>query len=134
MRRRLTTKRIQSEPTLPLINIVFLMLIFFLVAAQLSRPLEGDLQLVHTDDPELIPPPDALILMQDGQLMFRGSEAVAEDVIATLRADAPGQEAGLTLRLLPDQRAKAHDVMDTAAALRGAGADAVFIVTQRALK
>lgn len=133
MRRRINSSRSKSEPTLPLINIVFLMLIFFLVAAQLSRPLETDLELVRTDDPDLIPPPDALILMQDGQLMFRGHEAVPEDVIATLRADTVAA-VGLTLRLLPDQRAKAHDVMETASALRSAGAEAVYIVTQRALK
>ncbi len=131
------TPRQKGEPTLPLINIVFLMLIFFLVAAQLSRPLETELRLVETDDPKLVPPPDALILMEDATLMFRGVKSTPKDAVSTLRAEQANhtaQDAQLNLRLLPDRRSAALDLMTTARALRNAGADAIFIVTEQALK
>ena len=43
----MSRRKSQSEPTLPLINIVFLMLVFFLVAAQVARPLDPTLELVE---------------------------------------------------------------------------------------
>ncbi|MEM1101331.1 MAG: biopolymer transporter ExbD, partial [Pseudomonadota bacterium] len=46
--------RDRGEPTLPLINIVFLMLIFFLVTAQTARPLDPSMELVETDDEALV--------------------------------------------------------------------------------
>lgn len=130
MRRMSHARRDRGEPTLPLINIVFLMLIFFLAAAQLSRPLEADLQLVSTDDPDLVPPPDALVLMADGTVRFRGQVASAAEAVEQLRS----AEAPLTVRILPDRRADAVQLVDLASQLRGAGAEAVYVVTQRALK
>jgi biopolymer transport protein ExbD len=46
MRRK--TARQGREPTIALINIVFLMLIFFLVAGTLAAPLDKELKLVST--------------------------------------------------------------------------------------
>jgi biopolymer transport protein ExbD len=130
MRRRSTSPRPKPEPTVALINIVFLMLVFFLVAAQLARPLEQDLRLVETDDPKLVPPPDAVTLFPDGRTLFRGAEADATQVLTALRAD------GLPLvgKILPDQAAPATDLIQLAQALRSAGATKVMIMTRQALK
>ena len=74
MRRpRATTGR---EPTIALINIVFLMLIFFLVAGTLAAPLDSDLKLVRTDAIEGSAPADALVLHADGRMSNLGSEIV----------------------------------------------------------
>ncbi|MEM6276249.1 MAG: biopolymer transporter ExbD [Pseudomonadota bacterium] len=122
------TQRAKGEPTLPLINIVFLMLIFFLVTSQMSRPLNPDLQLVNTDDEELVAPPDAIVLDAEGAVTFRGEVATVEDIVRRLDA-ASISEA----RILPDRRAPARAVIDLASDLRAAGAGAVFIVTEQAL-
>lgn len=50
MRKAKTSSR--REPTIALINIVFLMLVFFMVAGTLSQPLDKDLSLVRTADPK----------------------------------------------------------------------------------
>ena len=58
---RRIVRRKKGEPTIALINIVFLMLIFFLVAGTLAQPLDGDLELVETSDLEGREPPEALV-------------------------------------------------------------------------
>ena len=69
---RRIVRRKKSEPTIALINIVFLMLIFFLVAGTLAQPLHGKLQLIKTSDLEGREPPDALVLHANGRLSYRG--------------------------------------------------------------
>jgi biopolymer transport protein ExbD len=70
---RACVPRTRREPTIALINIVFLMLVFFLAAATLARPLDGDLRLVRTSDLEGRAPPDALVIHSDGRLAYRGA-------------------------------------------------------------
>ncbi|HBR39356.1 MAG TPA: biopolymer transporter ExbD, partial [Sulfitobacter pontiacus] len=41
--RRFAKSKPQREPTIALINIVFLMLVFFMVAGTLAQPLDPDL-------------------------------------------------------------------------------------------
>ena len=50
--RSLSKPKRQKEPTIALINIVFLMLVFFMVAGTLAQPLSRDLELVKTSDLE----------------------------------------------------------------------------------
>ncbi|MEM1234523.1 MAG: biopolymer transporter ExbD [Pseudomonadota bacterium] len=122
------TQRARGEPTLPLINIVFLMLIFFLVTSQMARPLNPELQLVNTDDEELVAPPDAIVLDAEGAVTFRGEVATVENIVQRLEAASIAEA-----RILPDRRAPARAVIDLAAELRAAGAEAVFIITVQAL-
>ncbi|MBY6004800.1 biopolymer transporter ExbD [Salipiger bermudensis] len=121
----------EREPTIALINIVFLMLIFFLVAGTLSQPLDPGLKLVSTDDLEgNTPPPDALVVHPDGRLSHRGSDiASAESFLATL------DEAALeTVRLVPDRDLPAAELVDLARSLRNGGAGRVMIVSERGLE
>lgn len=129
---RISKRGGQTEPTLPLINIVFLMLIFFLVSAQLARPIDPNLQLAETDHPELIPPPDAVILSRDGTVTFRGEQLANEAIVAALKSEA-GQD-DLKLRILPDRRSDASDLTTLAAEFRKLGATSISIVTQRGLE
>lgn len=127
-----TNSRERGEPTLPLINIVFLILIFFLVSAQLSRPLDSSLELVTTDDPELVPPPDALLINANGDLWFRGKEQKISEILQILDAEkAPNTP--LNIQVIPDRRSDATRLVEVSLLLRSGGADAVFLVTQRAL-
>ncbi|MDX8355248.1 biopolymer transporter ExbD [Cognatiyoonia sp. IB215182] len=121
--------REKGEPTLPLINIVFLMLIFFLVTAQMARPLDPDIQLVNTDDPNLVPPPDAVVITASGELRFRGASATPENVFTILRSEQIGD---ITVRILPDGRASAAVVIALAKDLHDGGAQAIFIMTEQA--
>ena len=130
MARRIALPREASEPTLPLINIVFLMLIFFLVAAQLARPLDPDLRLVETDDPEVTAPPDALVVLADGTTRFRGAAIEPGAAFAVVQAEGQGPVA----RILPDRNAPALRLLEVAEALRAAGAERIVVITEQALR
>jgi biopolymer transport protein ExbD len=113
--------------TISLINIVFLMLIFFLVAGQLAPPLDGQVDLSKSEEAPPLPPPDALYARADGTLVYRDEEISAE---AFLGLQAPtGDEI---VRLGADAALPADKLLNHVAALYAAGARKVLIVTRKA--
>ncbi|KIC44885.1 biopolymer transporter ExbD [Tateyamaria sp. ANG-S1] len=123
-------RRQTREPTIALINIVFLMLVFFMVAGTLAPPLERDLSLVRTDDLEGRAPPDALVIRADGEMLYRGT--AQGDVAAYVAGLDP--EAREEVRIVPDRDLPAADLVTLGRELRRAGAGRVIIVTERALQ
>ncbi|WP_299739398.1 biopolymer transporter ExbD [uncultured Roseobacter sp.] len=119
----------KREPTIALINIVFLMLVFFMVAGTLVTPVDGHLKLVQTAALEGRAPPDALILQSDGQMQFAGK------AVSSLTAfyDGLPETARTQLRLVPDRALAAEKLIAVAAELKALGAGKVMIVTERAL-
>lgn len=127
IQRRRTRK--ESEPTIALINVVFLMLIFFLVAGTVARPLDSGLRLVSTEGIAGRAPSDALVIHADGRLTWRGDDVASpEDFVAEQAA-----EARALLRIVPDRDLPAADLVRIGRALRQAGAERVMIVTEKAL-
>ncbi|UXX82384.1 ExbD/TolR family protein [Roseovarius pelagicus] len=122
--------RTKREPTIALINIVFLMLVFFMVAGTLAQPLDPALDLVRTTDLEGRAPPDALVISADGVLTYHGTEITSAAAFVPRRED----EAGPEVRLVPDRDLPARDLIRIARELRGAGAARVIIVTERGLQ
>ncbi|WP_171237320.1 biopolymer transporter ExbD [Ruegeria sp. HKCCA5763] len=125
MIRHIRTSR-NRDSTIPLINVVFLILIFFLIAGTIAPPLDPDLELVNTEDLEGREPPDALVLHQDGTLSFRGRPTDAEAFMAD-------RESG-PVRIVPDRNASAPRLMEITTTLRRLGAPSVFLVTEQALE
>lgn len=128
MRRVCSSSR--REPTIALINIVFLMLVFFMVAGTLAQPLDTDLKLVSTADLEGRPPPDALVVHADGRLSYRGFEiASATEYMESQDAAAQG-----VVRLVPDRELPAQELVKMARSLRDNGAKSILVVMERALQ
>lgn len=128
MRRHLA--RTEREPTIALINIVFLMLIFFLVAGTLAAPLDKELRLVSTVNLEGSAPADALVLYADGRITHRGTEITSvADFVAGLPEDARAR-----VRIVPDRELPAAVLVVQGRALRDAGAERVVIVTEQGVK
>jgi len=125
MRRRKTPRQ-RREPTIALINSVFLMLVFFMVAGTLAEPLDDDLRLVSTKDLEGTAPPDALVISADGALRYRGASLEAVSGFVALRAE----DLDL-VRIVPDRDLPADKLVDLGRALQDAGAQRVMIVTER---
>lgn len=119
-----------GEPTIALINVVFLMLIFFLVAGQVAPPLASDLSLVRTADLEGRAPPDTLIIRADGTMEFHGEPVQS----ATAFAETLPGEMREAIRIVPDRELDARTLVGIAAELRGAGAESIRIVTERGLE
>lgn len=115
-----------SEPTITLINVVFLMLIFFLVAGQVAAPVDRDIQLINAAALATRTPDDALAVRSDGTTLWRG-ESISPETFAAARI-ADGADV---LRLVPARDLPAQDLLRIATALRMAGASEVRLVTER---
>lgn len=127
---RKVRQKTEREPTIALINIVFLMLIFFLVAGTLAQPLDSTLNLVRTADLEGNAPADALVVHSDGRMSLKGQDiSGVADYMAGI-----GQEAPELVRLVPDRDASAAQLVTLGRELRAAGAQRVVIVTERGLE
>ena len=123
---RYVRPRRKRDSTIPLINVVFLMLIFFLIAGTVAPPLDPDLELVDTAELEGREPPDALVLQKDGTLSFRGASTDPETYMAS-------RDAG-PVRIVPDRNASGPRLIEVTGALRRLGASSVFLVTEQALE
>ena len=123
---RHTAPRRRPEATIALINVVFLMLIFFLVAGTVAPPLDPDVTLVRTEDLEGRAPPDALVLLADGTARYRGA--------ATSAAKHVAAREETTIRIVPDQDVSAERLIELTLELRAAGAERVMVVTERGLE
>ncbi len=128
--RRLEKAKPQREPTIALINIVFLMLVFFMVAGTLAQPIDPALKLVETSALEGAAPPDALVVFPDGRITYGGE--VQQDAASYL-AGLPEDERAV-VRLVPDRALPAKTLVTLTRELRTAGAEKVVLVTQRGLE
>lgn len=123
---RSASARRRLEPTIALINVVFLLLIFFLVAGAVAPPLDPDLTLATAADLEGRAPPDAMVLSADGSLTFRGQPTDAAAYFSTLKEPVA--------RIVPDRDAPASMLIDVALDLRTAGAERIIVVAERGLE
>lgn len=137
------TPRRKGEPTIALINIIFLMLIFFLIAGTLAPPLNGELSLINVADLEGREPPNALVILADGRMTFKGQVTTIEEHFAFRRNEALDMEVGetenqetdktlLSIRIVPDRELQASELIRIANELRTNGAGRVVVVTEKA--
>lgn len=123
---RTSRPRKKRDTTIAMINVVFLMLIFFLIAGTIAPPVDPDLKLVDTSELAGSEPPDALVLRRDGTLYFRGDPIDPQAYI-----DQQGTDA---VRIVPDKEAPASRLIEVSGALRRLGAVSVIVVTEQALR
>ncbi|QXT38949.1 ExbD/TolR family protein [Gymnodinialimonas ceratoperidinii] len=124
MSQRQSKPRTPREPTIALINVVFLMLVFFLIAGTIAAPLDPRVRLVETDELEGRAPPDAAVVLADGSLLLDG-RSITPEALA---------ETGPILRLVPDRELPASELVSLSRSLREAGAEEVWVVTERGLQ
>jgi biopolymer transport protein ExbD len=138
--------RTPIEPTLALINVVFLLLLFFVVTGTI----------VYQHDRSIVPPTsialhtgkapiDAVYVDAEGQLRFRGEAHSAADIAHALRADSDqglgqgadqglGQAAAAIVRpiqVVADRRLRAQTLLAVLADLKDEGLQSLSIVTVR---
>jgi biopolymer transport protein ExbD len=116
--------RPKAEPTIALINVVFLMLTFFLIAGTLAPQLDPRVTLPRTAELAAAPPPDGLVVLSDGTTLLDGRPATPADAVA----------AAPRVRVVPDRNLPAADLVRLARELRAAGAEEVVIVAERGLQ
>ena len=121
--------RDDEERVLPLINVVFLRLIFFMLAGQLAA-----------SDPFRIEPPQSasegpavarelrVLVGPEGELALDG-EAMAPEGLRRALAERLEAESSLDIRLKADARVEATRVVEVMEWLREAGAQRVQLLT-----
>ena len=119
-------QRKQRDTTIALINVVFLMLIFFLVAGTVAPPLDPGLSLVETSELEGREPPNALLLHANGTLSFRGFPIEPQKYMKD-------QVIG-PIRIVPDRNVSGSRLIEVTGELRRFGASSVLLVTERVLE
>ncbi len=122
-----------GEPVIPLINIVFLLLIFFMLAGTFTAP-----------EPFSVDPPEArsgtpadddegvVLLGPDGALAFEGEEVEDGEALERAVARRLEEEPELALRLKADGNVASHRLLDVMDRLRDAGAERVLLLTAEA--
>ena len=120
-------RRTKADPNIAMINVVFLMLIFFMVAGSIAPPLARTIDPVQSASADPVPPPDALVLAADGTLTWRGNAVTVDGFVADLSEDERAK-----VRLFADRNALADTLVKTARALTGAGVREVVLLSERA--
>ncbi|WP_274425709.1 ExbD/TolR family protein [Chelativorans sp. YIM 93263] len=118
----------RRESTIALINIVFLMLIFFLIAGTVA-PLDHDVRLISTETADRAELADALFVTPDGEMRVGGRATDPAAYVEALKAE--GSDGDAPVKVAADRDLPAERLIDVVAALRKAGADKVSIVTER---
>ncbi len=144
---RLSEPKQPAENTIALINIVFLMLIFFLIAGSLTPPLDPDVDLIDTTDARPVDPPLALFVTSKGELRYQGETVSVAAFVAQLQADdqpiaaaSSDGDVGADLpqrpavRLAADGELAATRLVGVIDELKQAGAGRITIVTERKLQ
>jgi biopolymer transport protein ExbD len=125
------TPRSRGEPTIGLINIVFLMLIFFLIAGTIAPSPDPSVTLLRIAELDTQAPPDALVITAGGGLRFAGTDwpGPPEDGARAYLQTLPEPRVA---RLLVDREAAAPLIVRLAETLRAAGAERVVLLGERA--
>ena len=118
-----------DQRVMPLINVVFLLLIFFMVAGQLSKtdPVQIDPPLSESDkDPgeHLV----QVLIANDGRLLLRGEEVAFGDLGVRL-GDVLRDGAGKIVHVKADGAVDAAEVIRVLDVLKAAGVEKVKLLT-----
>ncbi|MHA7777329.1 ExbD/TolR family protein [Roseibium sp. M-1] len=132
MRMRKPQRREPPENTIPLINVVFLMLIFFLFAGSIARDdarkVEPPLNILED---ETIRSTGALIVDPEGRTFAGETEIAVSDWLA-LR-DEEAEESG-PIKVAADGKLKADALEKVLKDLKAAGRSDIVLITRRGSK
>jgi biopolymer transport protein ExbD len=123
-----------SDWVLQLINIVFLLLLFFLVNGTIAGPEESGVEPPHS---VLIaagnPPRDAAYIEQDGTWRYRQASASVEQIARQLRSDAAALRLAAdtlpALVIVADRRLKASRLVAGLGELKRLGVRDISLIT-----
>ncbi|NGP51878.1 biopolymer transporter ExbD [Thioalkalivibrio sp. XN8] len=119
-----------EERILPLINVVFLLLIFFMLAGTLA--VREPFEVTAPDSSSETRPetePRRLLLGADGRLALDG-EVLDEAAVVAALAAALADDPGLRVELKADARTPGNRAVVLLEALRAAGLEQVSLMTQ----
>ena len=120
-----------DDRILPLINIVFLLLIFFMVAGALRAPEPFEITAPEStaetpmEDPELV-----IFMAEDGRIALDEQAVLVREQIGSVIKPKLMETPDQRIRIVADQGAKAVEVIALMEELRGIGAERVRLTTR----
>ena len=130
---RLSTRprRQSDDGIVPLINIVFLLLIFFLIAGTITPRADIPIDFPQTaETPAARMPADAVYVSAGGFVSYRGASVDLGGLAATVAAEFTATE-DRSLAVVVDRSLPATDLSPILGALAGAGVTKVRLITRR---
>ncbi len=124
----------ERDTTVALINIVFLMLIFFLIAGTIVPPLDRAITPVDNTRENNAELEGALGVRKDGSLFANGVQVTLESYLEDMSPSSKETISPSPLRILPDKDASAVRVIDVINQIKAAGIAEIRIVTEKSSK
>ena len=121
----------KPENTVPLINVVFLMLIFFLVAGTLAPAPDREVDFITLAATDPASPPDMLFVRADRTLTWRGEALPVTDHVQRWQELQQEGAQLRPLRIAADRSLPAIDLLETIDELRKAGVDLIVFIAER---
>lgn len=123
-------KRALPENTIALINVVFLMLIFFLIVGTIAAPLSKDLQPAWTSQRPLVPPhPEVIEINAAGEISYQGKTITLDRLGTVARQITTENNAENIVKLAADHELEAGRLIEILEALKAAKVDNIRLVT-----
>jgi biopolymer transport protein ExbD len=123
-------KRALPENTIALINVVFLMLIFFLIVGTVAAPLSKDLQPAWTSQRPLVPPhPQVIEINAAGEISFQGKSIALDRLGSTARQITTANSDENFIKLAADHELEAGRLIEILETLKAAKVDNIRLVT-----
>jgi len=122
----------RAENTVSLINIVFLMLIFFLLAGSLATPPDRGLQFPETSSSSAPgkAPVNAVTVSHEGEISIDGHKTTQLALPGILQ-NLPADRKTHALKLIADRRLEAKALIGIIGVLKAGGFSKITIVTVR---
>jgi len=124
------SQRTSEENVLPLINIVFLLLIFFMIAGALSTTAPFPLHPPQTGAADATEAPrDGIAIGAEGQLAFAGEEIQLDDLSERIEAWQVRAEPGDLLAVRAHEEAGTGALLQVMGVLRESGIDTIRLLS-----
>lgn len=122
--------KVDSEGLIPLINIVFLLLLFFLVVGHISSMETSKIDLAVAGEGGNPPAPERTVYIdQSGQFLLDIEPIDIDRIAASLLLFSVEDGADNILRLAADYRLPASNLIEAVALLQAAGFERISLIT-----
>lgn len=130
MRLSQPTRPRKEENLVPLINIVFLILIFFLIASTFKPFSDQNIQLAKIEVPSSSSASPRMIVVRSDGARFVGSRSLTDEELRD-QLENWSLDSVLPITIVADRMLKATELISLVAQARGAGIKNVKLLTRR---
>ncbi|MEM7068005.1 MAG: biopolymer transporter ExbD [Pseudomonadota bacterium] len=123
------TQKKEKDSTVALINIVFLMLVFFLIAGTIVPPMDSEVTPILSQEEQNAELENTFSIRADGATFYQGNASSPEDFMTSVLQAAKSEKP--LVRVLADKELSAVTLVEIINKLQAAGASSIRIITER---